>query len=162
MVLCTTVDGFVHSSGYLDDWLTNFQYVGGLIAAFLTYGTRNMENSWSWRIPSLLQILVPFLALPGLLMAPQSPRWLVSMDRNEEARQVLAKWHGGDDQDSQLVNYEMIEITTTIQQEKNATSSASYIEMFKTPGNRHRLFISVTLGIFGQWVSESASEPCHS
>lgn len=114
-----------------------------------------MENSWSWRIPSLLQILVPLLALPGLLMAPQSPRWLVSMDRNEEARQVLAKWHGGDDQDSQLVTYEMIEITTTIQQEKNATSSASYIEMFKTPGNRHRLFISVTLGIFGQWVSRS-------
>jgi len=78
------------------------------------------------------------------------------MDRTEEARQVLAKWHGGDDQDSQLVNYEMIEITTAIQQEKNATSSASYMEMFKTPGNRHRLFISVTLGIFGQWVSEPA------
>jgi hypothetical protein len=116
-----------------------------------------MENTWSWRIPSLLQFLVPFLALPGLIMAPQSPRWLVSMDRTEEARQVLTKWHGGDDADSQLVNYEMIEITTTIQQEKNATSSASYAEMFKTPGNRHRLFISVTLGFFGQWVSLSVS-----
>jgi hypothetical protein len=115
-----------------------------------------MENTWSWRIPSLLQILVPFLAFPGLIMAPQSPRWLVAMDRTEEARQILTKWHGGDDADSQLVNYEMIEITTTIQQEKNATSSASYAEMFKTPGNRHRLFISVTLGFFGQWVSPSA------
>jgi hypothetical protein len=77
------------------------------------------------------------------------------MDRTEEARQVLTKWHGGDEADSQLVNYEMIEITTTIQQEKTATSSASYAEMFKTPGNRHRLFISVTLGIFGQWVNLS-------
>lgn len=132
--------------------LTIDQYVGGLIAAFLTYGTRDMDSSWSWRIPSLLQILVPFLALPGLLMAPQSPRWLISMDRTEEARQVLAKWHDGGNQDSQLVNFEMIEITTTIQQEKSATSSASYTEMFKTPGNRKRLFISVTLGIFGQWV----------
>ncbi|KAI5268137.1 general substrate transporter [Aureobasidium subglaciale] len=127
-------------------------YVGGLIAAFLTFGTRNMENSWSWRIPSLLQILVPFMALPGLLMAPQSPRWLVSMDRNEEAHQLLTKWHGGGDETSQLVNYEMIEITTTIQQERSATSSASYAEMFKTRGNRHRLFISISLGIFGQWV----------
>jgi len=79
------------------------------------------------------------------------------MDRTEEARQVLTKWHGGGDEDSQLVSYEMIEITTTIQQEKNATSSASYSEMFKTPGNRHRLFISVTLGIFGQWVCTFAS-----
>ncbi|KAK5999471.1 hypothetical protein QM012_005472 [Aureobasidium pullulans] len=127
-------------------------YVGGLIAAFLTYGTRDMDDSWSWRIPSLLQILVPFLALPGLLMAPQSPRWLVSMDRTEEARQLLAQWHDGGNEDSQLVNYEMIEITTTIQQEKNADASASYTEMFKTPGNRKRLFISVTLGVFGQWV----------
>jgi len=78
------------------------------------------------------------------------------MDRTEEARQVLTKWHGGGDEDSQLVSYEMIEITTTIQQEKNATSSASYSEMFKTPGNRHRLFISITLGIFGQWARASA------
>ncbi|THW21854.1 general substrate transporter [Aureobasidium pullulans] len=127
-------------------------YVGGLIAAFLTFGTRNMDSSWAWRVPSLLQILVPFLALPGFLMAPQSPRWLISMDRNEEAQQLLTKWHGGDDQNSQLVNYEMIEITTTLQQEKSANSSASYAEMFKTPGNRKRLFISVSLGIFAQWV----------
>ncbi|KAH0282045.1 general substrate transporter, partial [Aureobasidium sp. EXF-3399] len=127
-------------------------YVGGLIAAFLTYGTRNMGNSWSWRTSSLLQVLVPFLALPAPIVAPQSPRWLVSMDRTEEARQVLTKWYAGDDQQSQLVNYEMIQIITAIQQEKNATSSASYAEMFKTPGNRHRLFIWVTLGFFGQWV----------
>ncbi|THY13155.1 general substrate transporter [Aureobasidium pullulans] len=127
-------------------------YVGGLIAAFLTFGTRNMDSSWAWRDPSLLQILVPFLALPSFLMAPQSPRWLISMDRNEEAQQLLTKWHGGDDQNSQLVNYEMIEITTTLQQEKSANSSASYAEMFKTPGNRKRLFISVSLGIFAQWV----------
>ncbi|THV75592.1 general substrate transporter [Aureobasidium pullulans] len=127
-------------------------YVGGLIAAFLTFGTRNMDSSWAWRVPSLLQILVPFLALPGFLIAPQSPRWLISMDRNEEAQQLLTKWHGGDDQNSQLVNYEMIEITTTLQQEKSANSSASYAEMFKTPGNRKRLFISVSLGIFAQWV----------
>lgn len=132
--------------------LTRLQYVGGLIAAFLTFGTRNMDSSWAWRVPSLLQILVPFLALPGFLMAPQSPRWLISMDRNEEAQQLLTKWHGGDDQNSQLVNYEMIEITTTLQQEKSANSSASYAEMFKTPGNRKRLFISVSLGIFAQWV----------
>lgn len=111
-----------------------------------------MDSSWSWRIPSLLQILVPCIALPGFLMAPQSPRWLVSNDRTEEARQLLAKWHGGNDEDSQLVNYEMIEITSTLQQEQSAQSSASYAEMFKTPGNRKRLFISVTLGIFGQWV----------
>jgi MFS family permease len=46
----------------------------------------------------------------------------------------------------------MREIETTITAEKEATASASYLDMVKTPGNRHRLFISVSLGIFGQWA----------
>ena len=60
-------------------------YVGGTIAAFATFGTRNVAKDWAWRIPSVLQLVRPFLALPGLLMAPESPRWLVSMDQDEQA-----------------------------------------------------------------------------
>lgn len=59
-------------------------YVGGTIAAFVTFGTRNYANDWAWRIPSILQLLLPLVALPGLLMAPESPRWLVSVDRIEQ------------------------------------------------------------------------------
>lgn len=44
----------------------------------------------------------------------------------------------------------MIEITTTIKAEAQL-ASASYSEMYKTPGNRHRLIISITLGFFSQW-----------
>ena len=59
-------------------------YVGGTIAAFVTFGTRNIESDWAWRIPSILQLLLPLVALPGLLMTPESPRWLVSVDRSEQ------------------------------------------------------------------------------
>jgi MFS family permease len=59
-------------------------YVGGTIAAFVTFGTRNMPNNWAWRIPTILQLLLPVLALPGLLMAPESPRWLVSADKVDQ------------------------------------------------------------------------------
>lgn len=48
--------------------------------------------------------------------------------------------------------YQLSEIETTITAEKDATSSASYADIVKTPGNRHRLFISLTLGFFAQWV----------
>lgn len=60
-------------------------YVGGTIAAFVTFGTRNAANDWAWRTPSVMQLLLPCLALPGLLMTPESPRWLVSVNRNEQA-----------------------------------------------------------------------------
>jgi|TARA_R110002003_G_scaffold357_6_gene19126 MFS family permease len=61
-------------------------YVGGTIAAFVTFGTRNVPNDWAWRIPSVLQLLLPILALPGLIMSPESPRWLVSVDRVDQVR----------------------------------------------------------------------------
>lgn len=44
----------------------------------------------------------------------------------------------------------MIEITTAIQIE-STLADASYMELWKTPGNRRRLLISVSLGIFSQW-----------
>ncbi|KAH7401213.1 general substrate transporter [Pyrenochaeta sp. MPI-SDFR-AT-0127] len=125
-------------------------YVGGTIAAFVTFGTRNVPSDWAWRIPSILQLLLPILALPGLLMAPESPRWLVSIDRVDQARGILITSHAGGDPSSALVEYEMIEITAAIKLE-STLADASYMELCKTPGNRRRLLISVSLGIFSQW-----------
>ncbi|KAJ4316125.1 hypothetical protein N0V94_005613 [Neodidymelliopsis sp. IMI 364377] len=125
-------------------------YVGGTIAAFVTFGTRNIANDWAWRIPSVMQLLLPFIALPGLIMIPESPRWLVSMDRNEQARNILTKCHAGGDANSALVEYEMTEITAAIRLD-STLAGASYLELFKTPGNRRHLLISVSLGIFSQW-----------
>jgi MFS family permease len=45
----------------------------------------------------------------------------------------------------------MIEIEITLRAEQEAHTSTSYLDMFKTKGNRRRFFISVTLGIFAQW-----------
>ncbi|KAF5246451.1 hypothetical protein FANTH_6823 [Fusarium anthophilum] len=91
------------------------------------------------------------LALPGTLMAPESPRWLASVGRIEEARQVIAKHQAGGDIDSPLVEFEASEITNAIQAEQEAHATACYADMLKTKGNRRRLLISVSLGIFSQW-----------
>jgi MFS family permease len=126
-------------------------YVGGSVAGWVTFATRTYSSSWAWRLPSLLQALVPLLALPGFLLSEESPRWLISVGRKEEAREILAKYHAGGDISSPLVNYEMIEISSAIEAEQEAHNSSSYLEMIKTPGNRRRLFCSITLGIFAQW-----------
>lgn len=126
-------------------------YIGSILAAFVTFGTRNYASSWAWRIPSVLQILLPVIAIPGLLICPESPRWLIANGRNEEARQILADCHAGGDMSAPLLNYECIEIETTIAAEKSAKESASYMDMFRTKGNRWRLAITVSLAIFSQW-----------
>ncbi|WQF77419.1 Putative major facilitator, sugar transporter, major facilitator superfamily [Colletotrichum destructivum] len=134
------------SSLYMCGW-----YVGAVTSAWATFATRNIDSSWAWRIPSALQIATPLLALPGFIMIDESPRWLVSKDRNEEARRVLAKIHAAGDYNSPLVVQEMNEIETALRAEKLAQSSSSWLDLVKTPGNRRRLLITISLGIFSQW-----------
>ncbi|KAJ5361511.1 Major facilitator superfamily domain general substrate transporter [Penicillium brevicompactum] len=135
------------SSLFMSGW-----YVGGTVAAWVVFASRTYTSDWSWRLPSVLQALIPLVALPGFLMAPESPRWLVSVDREEDALAVLARHHAAGNTSSPLVNWEYQQILTTIRAEKEASKNGSYAEMFKTPGNRRRLMISVTLGFFAQWV----------
>ncbi|KAJ0379865.1 hypothetical protein COL26b_002018 [Colletotrichum chrysophilum] len=127
-------------------------YFGGTLVGWIVFACRDIPSEWSWRIPVLLQIVLPFVALPGFLMSPESPRWLISVGRVEEATEVLAKHHAGGDRSNPLVQYQVVEIQATINAEKEASASASYADMVKTPGNRRRLFISITLGIFAQWA----------
>jgi MFS family permease len=60
-------------------------FVGGTVAAFVTFGSLYLESDLSWRIPSLFQVFLPLVLLPGVFAAPQSPRWLISKGRHEEA-----------------------------------------------------------------------------
>lgn len=94
----------------------------------------------------LLQILLPFIAFPGFLISPESPRWLVSVGHMVAATEVLVKHHAGGDQQDALVHTQMVEIETAITAEKEASATVSYLDLMRTKGNRHRLFISVTLG----------------
>ncbi|KAI9035742.1 sugar transporter [Aspergillus affinis] len=127
-------------------------YVGGTVAGWVIFASRTYASSWAWRLPSLLQVLVPLIALPGFFLAPESPRWLISVGREEEAKEVLIKHHAAGDRSSALVAAEFTGITAAISSEQEAHSSSSYMEMVKTPGNRRRLMISITLGIFSQWA----------
>ncbi|KAE8143440.1 general substrate transporter [Aspergillus pseudotamarii] len=64
--------------------------VGWLVAQFLTLGFSFINSGIQWRIPTAFQIvfLVPiFFILPFL---PDSPRWLASHERFEEASKVLS------------------------------------------------------------------------
>lgn len=135
-------------------------YIGSLVAAWATYGTRNDTSDWSWRVPSILQFAVPVFAAPGFLLAFESPRWLISVGRHQEARDVLVKSHAGGDVDSPLAAYEFEEISRTIQIEKEVLDKVSYLDLFKTKGRRHRSLISLTIGVFAQWNGGKCNSHC--
>ncbi|KAH7121803.1 general substrate transporter [Dactylonectria estremocensis] len=126
-------------------------YLGSIIAAWCTFGTFKLESNWSWRIPSMLQGLLPVLQLLGIYFLPESPRWLVAHGRRAEARKILGDYHAGGDQDSALVNFEMAEIEGALTNEADNMSQNSWLELFRTPANRRRTLIAVLVGWFAQW-----------
>ena len=68
----------------------------------------------------------------------------------EKARAILVRCHAAGDNTSALVNFEMAEIEQALALER-VYDRSRYADMFKTKGNRHRLFISVSIGVFAQW-----------
>ncbi|KAJ5641448.1 hypothetical protein N7490_005448 [Penicillium lividum] len=128
--------------------------LGQIMAAWVTYGTSFMVSSWAWRLPSLLQALSSIFQLVMMLFTPESPRWLVHKGRREEAYQILVKYHAEGDHSSQLLQFEMAEIEAAIEAELGQARS-SWMEWFRTPANRYRLFIIMTSGFIIQWCGNA-------
>ena len=81
---------------------------------------------------------------------PESPRWLIGKDRSEEAFNILAKYHGEGDPESEFVKAEFAQMQTTVQIELEH-SKRSYMDLVRTAGMRRRMLISCFLGLFTQW-----------
>ncbi|RDW68514.1 MFS sugar transporter-like protein [Coleophoma crateriformis] len=125
-------------------------YIGSFIAAWLTFGTLKIHGNWAWRAPALVQAFPSLLQITFIWFVPESPRWLISKGKNEKALRILADAHAcGNDQD-EVVQLEYVEIRQTLALEKEFESN-SWAELWRTPGNRHRLIILVALGFFSQW-----------
>lgn len=133
-------------------YMTSY-YFGSIAAAWIVYGTRTLgDSNWAWRIPSLCQLLMPCIALPGLLVIPESPRWMIAQGRVDEARQTVTKLYADGAEGLEWVDATVEHIQASLMAEEEEESSAGYAVMLRTPSNRHRLFISLSLGFFDQWV----------
>ncbi|OZJ02060.1 hypothetical protein BZG36_04964 [Bifiguratus adelaidae] len=125
-------------------------YLGSIIAAWTTFGTINIQNTWAWRIPSLLQMLPSLLQVVAVGFMPESPRWLIAQGQVDKAHAILTKLHGNGDPNDPIVQLEMKEIEEAIRLEREV-SKKSYMELIRTPGNRYRMFLIICVGFFSQW-----------
>ncbi|KAK6197041.1 putative hexose transporter [Scheffersomyces amazonensis] len=127
-------------------------YFGAIIAAWVTYGTRNINGANAWRVPSYLQGFLPLVQLSMVWMVPESPRFLISKGKSEQARRILHKYHTGSSEDERahrLVEFEMREIEAALELEK-VYSTTRFIDFVRIPTFRKRLFLIV----FTAWIMQ--------
>jgi MFS family permease len=75
----------------------------------------------------------------------------MAKDKHDEALAILAKYHANGNADHPTVQFEFREIRETIRLEMEHKKNSSYIDFFRTKGNRYRLAVLLSLGIFSQW-----------
>ncbi|CAN8099641.1 unnamed protein product [Discula destructiva] len=125
--------------------------VGALFVSWLAFGTDYLFNDWSWRIPAILQAFPSLIQLGFVWFVPESPRYLMAKDRHEEALQILGKYHANGNTQHPTVQFEYREIKETIALEQQAKKTSSYVDFLRTKGNRYRLVVLISLGVFSQW-----------
>ena len=121
---------------------------GIMIMFYISYGCSFIKGTASFRIPWALQMLPAIGLFIGCLFLPESPRWLASKDRWEEALQVLTLVHSNNNPDSPLVRQEFRQIREMVEFERQ-NADVSYIELFK-PSMINRTHIGVFTQIWSQ------------
>ncbi|KAF2703375.1 MFS general substrate transporter [Pleomassaria siparia CBS 279.74] len=125
--------------------------VGAIICTWLTFGTKRIDGNWGWRVPAIGQGVPSIVQLIFIFWIPESPRWLISKDRSDEALNMLAKYHANGDINNATVQFEYLEMKETLRLEYLNRKTSNYLDFFKTRGNRYRLLIICSLGLFSQW-----------
>lgn len=133
-----------------------FYYVGSILATSSVYGCHKYladQGDLDWRIPIWLQAVCAGLVLLVIKFFPESPRYLILIDKYEEARRIITKYHANGDPNHPLVDLEMKEMLNSIQ----VTSKTTWKDLFdlkvlvETRSSRYRLMLNMTFSWFAQF-----------
>lgn len=137
-------------------------YLGISIAYWLAFGLAFIDDGMSsirWRFILAFQCIPAVLLLIGIKQLPDSPRYLASVGRFDEAKEVLIHLRGGD---SEQVQYDMQQMI--LANERNAMTKSNPLEVFtilagvtKKPGHiTRRAWLCVWLQIMASWTGITA------
>jgi len=132
--------------------------IGILIANIINYGVRNIQTSdASWRIVIGLGIGFSLPLGIGIMLVPESPRWLASRQRWDEARMSMARLRGmKDDPTNPVVDEDINEMYASLEQEAK-TGTGGWLECFSSksagvPKVLYRTLLGIAIHFLQQWT----------
>lgn len=111
--------------------------VGLLIAAIVLNATKNRDDSGSYRIPIAVQFAFAIIIVVGMLLLPETPRFLIKKGNTQAAAKSLARLRQIPVDHPALVE-ELAEIQANHEYEMNIGSS-SYAACFRPPIRKRQL-----------------------
>jgi MFS family permease len=123
-----------------------FGVVGYIIAAYVGIGFFYLKSSTSgqWRGPLAVGCLFPLMGLIASPFLPESPRWLLTQDKRDQAWEIVKRLHTSDDDpDHEYATAEFFQMRKQMELERAMDSS--WLEMLRRPSYRKRLVIVLAL-----------------
>jgi len=127
-------------------------YFGAFLGGWITYGTLRIVGNWAWRLPSLMQAAPSAVQVFLVFLLPESPRWLISRGKDEQAFKILAKYHANGNEQDEGVRFEFNEIKASV---GGQTGAGRWSQLFSTSAARRTVFICMACGVFSQWSGTS-------
>jgi hypothetical protein len=124
----------------------------------------NQDSSFVWRFPIAFQIVPLILLGLGVWFMPESPRWLVKVGREEEARFILQRLRGSEGEEGAAAEAELQDIINIRNMEDETANQQSYLAMLFGIGSgklhtARRVQLVVWLQILQEWVGMHVLSP---
>jgi len=129
-----------------------FWPVGAIVASGACSGALNMVGSVSWTLPIWLQMMFPGLVFIFCWVLPESPRWLYTNGKIDQAKAFLTKYHGNGNPESEWVKLQMWEYETHLELQGADKRWWDYRALFRDGPSRYRLMVNCITSLFGQWA----------
>ncbi|KAK9489360.1 major facilitator superfamily domain, general substrate transporter [Lipomyces doorenjongii] len=126
-------------------------YVGAITAAGATRGSVKYTGNLAWRVPIWCQLICPSIVCLTVFLTPESPRWLFSHGKKEQAREFVTKYHGEGNPENSFVTLQMSEYEATISLDGSDKRPWDFRELFNTRGARYRVLCMMIPSVFAQW-----------
>ncbi|KIK58576.1 hypothetical protein GYMLUDRAFT_45195 [Collybiopsis luxurians FD-317 M1] len=130
---------------------------GVMLSYFINFGVsiNIVDGPRIWRIPFGFQLVPAGIMLLGLFTVKESPRWLASVGRNDQALANLAYLRRRPTDDHEIL-HEMAEIEAAIEEERQARKDLGWKEAFFGKGNFIRFVIAFVIFLLQQWCGQNS------
>ena len=120
--------------------------VGSIVGAVVDYATHDMQGKKAYQIPLAMMYVAPALQCVLLFFLPETPRWLMTQKRDEDAEASLRKLRNANIDEAELkAEFNEIQQSTHKQMEGR---KVNFWEIWKGATYRRRNLLSIAVICF--------------